>query len=169
MGKNSMAQPRTVFQMPFLLMVTMGVHAATAIWFVLAILLAPIGFNFLNYQVNGQAVQGLEFVRAVGVRLMVGAAISTFVANALWSEKRWGREAIMVASVLLTLWFFLESMWAGGSLATAIESMVDPFLLVVFYGWYLYRKATVKAYYRAITAQPPSLGVQPSEVSTHGV
>jgi len=40
---------------------------------------------------------------------------------------------------------------------------------VVFYGWYLYRKRSVRAYYRAIAAQLSKSGDRPNEVVEHGV
>ena len=144
-----MAQPRTVFQMPFLLMVTMGVHAATAIWFVLAILLAPIGFNFLNYQVNGQAVQGLEFVRAVGVThggsrhvdVRRGRLNERSVGDGDNGRKRSSDPLVLLESV---------GRWKPRDCR---QSYGRSLPVGRVYGWYLYRKATVKAYYRAITAQ----------------
>ncbi|HEX4600522.1 MAG TPA: hypothetical protein VH116_03935 [Gemmatimonadales bacterium] len=115
----------------------------------LGVLAAAANARFVHFTINGDAVTGHEFLRTVGAAFLVLGTLALAIAYSIWQERsrtRWLILGYWAALLALEIGLgFANSGTAGAALAVIHTS---PFLVVV--GWYLFGKANVVDYFRAL-------------------
>jgi hypothetical protein len=119
-------------------------------------------FSSGPFTVNGASATRQEFTGAALPMLPVFVAAG-FVAYAIWASRTWGRPAIIAYFGLVTIvsgWLprHVTTEVPGGT--ALVESppghwigLLMMVLLVAFWGWYLYAKRNVVAYYHEMTGR----------------
>ena len=152
--RSVIGQARTTLRMPFLLTCGMGFAtfyacAATVVFIQLVIALAVGG----SHTLIGRDVMRSEFHRRMWWLLVlwpVTTGPAAAIAYALWKDLPWSREAIIACNVLPFVALLMVSIRVRDP-GNVIGAGTWLLIIVAGMGWYLYRKATVVAYYRAVT------------------
>ena len=153
--------PRTRLEMPFLLICVMGFCAFAAVVGTLAYLGIVLAlFSDGPFNVNGHPVTRAGFIRAIWPLLVVfppmlaGAAAAAY---GLRRERPWSRRLLLdlgFLNAVLTLGLTL----ADGTPDNLVAAGMWCFVIAGVPAWYLYRKATVVAYFRAVSASSGAQG-----------
>jgi hypothetical protein len=150
---------RRRLEMPFLLLCGMALSTFFAGVGALAysgILLGSLVTEKFTY--NDHPVSRDEFFRqTLPFLIAYPLVLATFgvIAYALWKERRWAREAIMVfwglsAATQLVVISVTPERVSGTTIVTSLLWLAGCWGLAA---WYLYGKGNVQAYYEALAAQ----------------
>jgi hypothetical protein len=120
---------------------------------VLAVILAIIfafaaPLNVGEYYINGRALTGREFLAQGGWFILPALGI---IGWRVAADLRWGRPRVRV--VLLGVWALGLLAWRP-DMPDAVASLTEYFLVGVVIAWYLFRKASSRAYFGAAVPRP---------------
>ena len=114
----------------------------------LFLFLAP--FDIGSYSIGAEQVSGPEFLREAGAVFGVLGLLMLATAYALWTERSWGRWAMMLYwPVVAISMFFTPAETTGNAAAGAFFSLVAGLIA----WWYLFGKENVVAYYERLERQ----------------
>jgi len=155
MPEQAAAAPKRRYEMPFLLMVGMGLTAFfSSVWVlasVLMIIMLPFGGT---YTFNGQPVAKGDFLKVAALPVLaVGAAgvLLASIAYALWAERPISRTLMMVFWAVIGLISAISLAW-DGEVGAMLGVVAEIGVTTAVAYWYLYAKPNVKAYFATLEA-----------------
>jgi hypothetical protein len=147
---------RRRFEMPLLLLCGLGFSAFFSALGAIVFTIFAITIPFTtSYSVDGHPATRAEFFAASWPSLGILPVLLLFVAVAfaLWRELPWSRPLILgLWGANLVLFIGLEIWGPVKDRGDWTPVFVFPIMIAIVW-WYLYRKATVVAYYRVLEQQ----------------
>lgn len=131
------------------LLLTVGMYCSPAVGALLLLALARALTGGGPFNVGDEAVSGAEFIRERGLILAVLGPVCVGVGIGIYLARAWVRW------LMLAYWFFNLAIttalgWSEAGAAGATRHAAEALLLLVLAYWYLFVKANVAAYFRAL-------------------
>lgn len=134
-------------QVPMPALLQIGRFGSVFMGGIMTLLLFLAPFDIGTYNVNDESASGPEFLRRVGVGWALMSFTLLAVGYALWTEKWWGRWAMVGYWAALGAMVFALEREDPAQMFSGVVSML---IAVGIAGWYLFGKENVVRYYKEL-------------------